>query len=178
MTIVARTAGDSAALAPLLRQAVWSIDPDLAIDRVVAVAELADAAVLQPRFYSLLAASLALVALTLALVGIYGTISYSVGRRTREIGIRIALGAERRNVLGLVAGAGFRLAVVGIALGLAGAYALTRLMTRFLFGVTATDVPTFVVAALLFVGTAWIACYLPARRAARLDPVRALRSDG
>jgi len=177
MTVVARAAGDSAALAGPMRQAVWRIDPDLAIDRVASADQLAWNSIGRPRFYSALAAILAALALALALIGIYGTISYAVGSRVRELGIRIALGARPGAVVAMVLRSGMRLAAVGVALGAAGAWAASRLLERFLFGITPTDVPTFLAAALLFVGTAMLACYLPARRAARLDPVRALRTD-
>ena len=122
-------------------------------------------------------ASFAGVALALSLVGIYGTISYSTVRRTREIGVRVALGADRGKVVMLIIRSGLGLVAVGVVFGLAVAIALTRLLEGFLFGVAATDLFTFAAVALLFVATAVVANYLPARRAARLDPVRALRSD-
>jgi len=123
----------------------------------------------------ILLGSFALVALLLALIGIYGVIAYSVAQRTQEMGIRRALGAQPSDILRLVVGQGFRLALVGVALGIAGAIGLTRLMTTLLFHVSATDPATFVAVALLFMLVALAASYIPARRATRIDPMAALR---
>jgi putative ABC transport system permease protein len=131
----------------------------------------------QPRFAMLLLASFAGLALLLAAVGMYGVISYSVTQRTQEIGVRIALGAERGNVLSMVLAQGARLAALGIASGLAAALATTRLMTSFLFGVRATDPLTFAAVSVLLVAVALLACYIPARRATRVDPIIALRYE-
>jgi hypothetical protein len=177
MWVTARTGGDAGAIADPMRDALWRIDADLPIDRVAPIEQLAWSSIGEPRFYSGLAAALAGVAVTLALVGIYGTLSYTVGTRVRELGIRMALGARPGGVVAMVLGGGLRLTLVGLLLGTAGAWAVTRLLERFLFGVQPTDLPTFAGAALLFLATALLACWLPARRAARLDPVQALRSD-
>ena len=129
------------------------------------------------RFAMILLGAFAAVALVLASVGIYGVIAYVVGQRTHEIGIRMALGAQRRDVLGLILWQGTRLALLGVAIGIAGAFALTRLMTELLYGVAATDPVTFAVLALTLTVVAMAACYLPARKATRVDPVAALRCE-
>jgi predicted permease len=131
----------------------------------------------QRRFAMILLGAFAVMALVLASIGIYGVIAYVVGQRTQEIGIRIALGAQRRDVLGLILWQGTRLALLGVAIGIAGAFALTRLMTGLLYGVGATDPATFAGLALLLIAVAMAACYLPARRAMRVDPVAALRCE-
>jgi predicted permease len=133
--------------------------------------------VAQRRFAMILLGAFAVMALVLASIGIYGVIAYVVGQRTQEIGIRIALGAQRRDVLGLILWQGTRLALLGTAIGIAGAFALTRLMTDLLYGVAATDPATFAGLALLLIVVAMAACYLPARRAMRVDPIAALRCE-
>ena len=129
----------------------------------------------QRRLLVILLGSFARVALLLALIGIYGIIAYSVAQRTQEMGIRRALGAQQSDILRLVVGQGFRLALAGVAIGIAGAFALTRLMTALLFHVSATDPATFAGVALLFLVVALAASYIPARRATRIDPMAALR---
>jgi len=131
----------------------------------------------QPRFYMLLLSAFATLALLLAALGIYGVISYSVSQRTRELGIRIALGATQDRVMRLVLGHGLMLTVVGVSVGLLGAYWLTRVVAALLYGVEATDVVTFAGVALVLLGVASLASYLPARRAARVDPVIAMRAE-
>ena len=129
------------------------------------------------RFNALLLGIFASVALMLAMIGVFGVINYSVARRTHEIGIRIALGAQRGDVFRLVVGQGLLLAVIGVGLGAVGAMALTRLIAGLLYGVSPTDGPTFVIVALIVTVVAGLACYLPARRATRVDPLVALRYE-
>jgi ABC-type antimicrobial peptide transport system permease subunit len=129
------------------------------------------------RFSMLLLSSFAGIALLLAVVGIYGVISYVVSSSTQEVGVRMALGAQKDDLLKMVIGNGIRLVLVGMAIGIAGALVLTRLLSSLLFGVARTDPATFVVVALLLLSTALLACYIPARRATRVDPMTALRFE-
>jgi putative ABC transport system permease protein len=135
------------------------------------------ASVTQPRFFAGLIAAFAGIALLLAALGIYGVMSYSVTQRTHEMGIRAALGARQRDLLRMVVGQGMLLAAIGLGVGLAGAFGLTRLLTSMLFGVGATDPLTFAAVSLLLAAVAFAASYLPARRAARVDPMVALRYE-
>jgi predicted permease len=177
MRVALRTKADPASMTGSAREAVHSIDPDLPLAKVATLMTLVDDSMSQPRFSMLLLACFGLLALLLASIGMYGVISYSVMQRTREIGIRMALGAERRSVFGMVLGEGARLAGLGIAIGLLAALAVTRLMASFLYGVQPTDPLTFLAVSLLMVGITLLACYLPARRATRVDPTVALRYE-
>ncbi|PYT00735.1 MAG: hypothetical protein DMF65_08325 [Acidobacteria bacterium] len=175
--VVRSSASDAAALAPAVRNAVKGVDPNLLIWETRTMDELVGRSVAPQRFNVALLAVFACVAMLLAAVGIYGVISYAVTQRTHEIGIRMALGAQTRDVLRMVVGQGMMLTLAGIALGLAGAFALTRVMSNLLYGVSATDPPTFVAVPLLLVLVALVACLVPARRATKVDPTVALRYE-
>jgi putative ABC transport system permease protein len=144
---------------------------------VAAMTDVVDATIARPRLVSTLLAVFALIALVLAGVGVYGVMAYSVSQRTQEIGVRMALGANAVDVLKMVLRNGMSLALIGVALGLAGAFALTRLMARLLFEVTPTDVTTFALVSVGLTAVALLACYLPARRAMNVDPLEALRDE-
>jgi ABC-type antimicrobial peptide transport system permease subunit len=177
MYVVVKTAGDPLALTSLARHAVRDLDPLLAIIGIRSMTQIVSLSVARPRFTMLLLGLFGGVALTLAAVGIYGIMSYGVKRRTREIGIRMALGARPVDVLRLVVGQGMKLAMLGLGLGVIGALLATRLMARLLYGISATDPVTFGGIATLLAGVALIASWLPARRAVATDPTTALRSD-
>jgi putative ABC transport system permease protein len=164
-------------LIPAVKNAVKEMDPNLPITHISMMRDVIAESVWRPRLYAILFAVFAVVALTLAAVGVYGVMSYAVASRTNEIGVRMALGAERRHVLKLVVGQGMAPALSGVGLGLAGALLLTRLMKTLLFGVSATDPLTFAGVSILLCGVALLACYLPARKAAQVDPLVALRRD-
>ena len=177
MTIVARSRIDPSILGATITRAVHAIDPALPISRVRTMEEFESASVAQPRFTALLLAGFALLAMSLALVGVYGVMAYVVSQRTREIGVRMALGAERPDVVWMVVRHGVALAGIGIAIGLAGAAAGTRLIERLLFGVSATDPITFLGAAAALGIASLAATCVPAFRAARVAPVTALRCE-
>ena len=177
MSVVVRTAGDPLALVGAARRAVHALDQHLPLTDVATAEQILERSVGAPRFTMMLLATFAALALMLAAVGVYGVIAYSVSRRTQEIGVRIALGAQRRDVLGLVVREGMVLAAIGVALGIAGAWALSRVLASLLFGVTATDPATYAGMSALLIGVAVLASVLPARRAARVDPIVALRYE-
>ena len=160
-----------------MRSEVESIDKDQPVYNIRTLEQLLSRSVATRRFTMLLLAVFAFVALVLAGVGIYGVIAYSVSQRTREIGIRMALGARSQDVLGIVVGEGLKLAAVGVAIGLAGSLALTRLMSSLLYGVSTTDFQTFIGVSLLLTFVSLLASYIPARRATRCDPLVALRYE-
>src|SRR6185295_13426045 len=159
------------------RKEVQAIDPDQPIAAVRSMEQVVAESVGAPRYRTLLLGLFALVALLLAAIGIYGVTSYAVAQRTHEIGIRMALGAQTRAVHRMVIGHGITLALVGVSSGLIGAFAVTRLLAGLLFGVTATDPLTFTGVAVILTVIALIACWIPARRAARVDPMVALRHE-
>ena len=177
MRIAVRTKGDPAAVTASARRAVQSIDPDLPLANVATLTRLVDESLAQPRFAMLVLAAFGAIALLLACIGMYGVMSYAVAQRTQEIGIRMALGADRRNVFAVVIGQGARLAGLGIAIGFVAALATTRILASFLFGIGATDPLTFLEVSVVLAATAFVACYLPARRATRVDPLIALKTE-
>jgi predicted permease len=177
LTLVVRTAALPMSLAPAVEQAIAGIDANLPVPRVRPMQAVVADALGQPRFNLLLLNLFAALALVLAAVGIYGIVAHSVSRRTREIGIRLALGAPAARVLGMVVSRGLALTALGVAIGLAGALLTTRLMAALLFEVSATDPLTFLTLALLLLAVAALASYLPARRATRIHPTMALREE-
>ncbi|MFL6234885.1 MAG: ADOP family duplicated permease [Thermoanaerobaculia bacterium] len=177
MTLLLRTAGDPEDLAAPARRAIQAIDKDLPVADVRTMEDWISESVARTRFGTLLLGAFALLALTLAAVGIYGVMSHSVAQRQNEIGVRMALGARAGDVLWLVIRQGLARVLVGVGLGLLGALALTRVLASLLYGVSATDPLTFLGLALLLTAVSWIACYIPARHAARVDPLIAMRYD-
>lgn len=177
MTLILRTQGEPASLVPSVRREVNSIDPDLALANIKTMDQLMSESLGQSRYRGVLLGIFAIVALTLAAVGIYGVIAYAVNQRTHEIGIRIALGAQKRDIFRLVVWHGMILSVIGVAIGVAASLALTRFLTSLLYGVSSTDPATFTGVVLLLIGVALLACSIPARRAMRVDPMIALRHE-
>src|ERR1043166_3532014 len=177
MTVVARTQSNPESMAQAVKQQIWKIDSQLPITKVKSMNDVAAASFAARRFNMLLLGLFAALALVLAAVGIYGVMSYAVTQRTQEIGIRMALGAKTGDVLKLVLKNGMGLTLLGLALGVSGAVAATRLLATLLFGVTPTDKPTFVAVSAVLVVVALLACYIPARRATKVDPLVALRYE-
>ena len=177
LSLLVRTKGDPLGMADTMRRTIQSVDADMPVYSVASLEERIAGQAGDTRSYAVLLGLFALLALLLSAVGIYGVLAYGVARRTHEMGIRMALGAQRGDLLRLVARRGLALTVAGIGIGLAAAFALTRLMASLLFGVTPTDVLTFAVVALLLAGVALLACYIPARRATRVDPLVTLRYE-
>jgi putative ABC transport system permease protein len=177
MNLVIRSEIDPASLAAAVRGAVSAIDPDQPVANVKLMSQMLADSMAKPRFNYLLLTIFAAVALILSATGVYGVMSYTVSARTREMGIRLALGAPAVKVLKLVILQGMKPVIAGIVFGLAGAYGLTRVMATLLFEVSTTDSTIFAAVAALLVLVALLACYLPARRATKVDPVMALREE-
>jgi len=177
MMLIIRGASDPTQLISAAQKAVWAGDPDAAVSTIATMDQALDRVVSRPRFNVLLLGVFSVVALVLALVGVFGVMSYTVTQNTREIGIRMALGAQSLDVLRLVVGQGLLLTAIGVGVGVAGALVLTRLIGKLLFGVTPTDPLTFVAVSALLTIVALFACYLPARRATKVDPMVALRYE-
>src|SRR6266496_3859375 len=177
MAVVARTQSDPAGMALAIKQQIWKVDSQLPITKVETMNEVAAGSFAARRFNMLLLAIFAALAVVLAAVGIYGVMSYAVTQRTQEIGIRMALGARASDVLKLVIRSGVTLILLGVAIGIAGAAALTRLLATFLFGVTPTDTRVFLAVSAVLIFVALLACYLPARRSTKVDPLVALRYE-
>jgi predicted permease len=175
--LVVRSAISPESLVSGIRQEVAKLDPELPLSNVSSVQQAMDRSLVTTRLTNSLLAGFAATALLLALTGIYGVMSLNVANRRNEFGIRLALGAQTSNVLKLILGQGFRLAMVGVALGLLAAIGFTRLLKGLLFGISASDPLTFAVIAVLLVGVALLACWIPARRATKVDPLEALRSE-
>jgi putative ABC transport system permease protein len=176
-SLVVRTQSDPTSMAGAVKQQLWKVDPQLPLTKVETMDEVAAGSFAARRFNMLLLVIFAGLALVLAAVGIYGVMSYAVTQRTQEIGIRMALGARAIDVLRLIIRNGMSLVVIGVVIGLAGSVALTRLLVTLLFGVTPTDMLTFVTVSAVLIVVALVACYLPARRATKVDPLVALRYE-
>jgi putative ABC transport system permease protein len=174
---VVRADGDVTALLSTLRGVVRQLNPEATLDNVATMEQRLSNSVARPRLLAVLLGIFAVVAVVLAAIGIYGVIAYSITRRTREIGIRIALGARRRAVLALVLRQGLILAAIGITIGIAGASAVTRYLDKMLFGLSPLDPATFVAVSLGFAAVAAAAAFVPARRATKVDPLVALRCE-
>ncbi|HWP42075.1 MAG TPA: ABC transporter permease [Blastocatellia bacterium] len=177
MFLAVRTAGDPTSIAGAVRGVIQGLDRDLPVFRVRAMEELVYDAMARQRFSVFLLGIFGALALVLAAVGLYGVMAYSVTQRTHEIGIRMAMGAGRADVLKLIVGQGMLLTVTGLAIGIGAAFALTRLMSALLFGVSATDAAVFIIISLTLATVAFLACFIPARRATKIDPMVALRYE-
>src|SRR6185295_16637521 len=172
-----RTTNDPANVAPVFRDEIRAVDRSVAITDVRPLTHAISETVNQPRFYTFLFSLFGVIGLVLTMTGVYGLVSHTVTQRTQEIGIRMALGATRQTVLWLVVGQGIRLAAAGLTIGLAGSFALSKLIGTLLFNVKPTDVASFIVSGLVLLGATLLASYIPARRATKVDPIVALRYE-
>jgi putative ABC transport system permease protein len=177
MSLVVRTAGNPLALTSTIRNQVSTLDQNLALSNVMTLEELVRSSIAEPRFTLLLLGAFATVALVLSAIGVYGVVSYSVSQRSHEIGVRLALGAQVLDVLKLVIGQGMMLVVGGVGVGLVAAFALSRVMSTLLYGVSPRDLMIFGATSVILSGVALGACFIPARRATRLDPMESLRCE-
>jgi putative ABC transport system permease protein len=177
MTLVVRSQNDPTELTAAVRREVAAVDKDQPLSEITTMDHLFAKTVAPQRFNMLLVGLFAALALTLAAIGIYGVIAYSVTQRLQEMGVRLALGASGRDVLKLIIGRAMLTALIGVGLGLVAAFALTRLMSSLLFEVSATDRSIFAGLSILLLGVALIASYIPARRATKVDPLVALRYE-
>jgi putative ABC transport system permease protein len=177
LSFAIRTNDNPSALIPGVRDTIRSLDPDIGIDAIAPMTDLEATAVARERFYAVILGVFAAVAALLAAIGVYSVLAYAVAQRTQEIGVRMALGARRAQVMALVLRRGFVLSSIGIALGLIGAAAASRYLQSMLFGIEPVDARTFALVAAAFISIAVAASYLPARRATTVDPVVALRHE-
>ena len=177
LSFAIRTQGDPLRYTNAIREAIWSVDRDQTITSIESMESVVGGTVARPRLLATLLVLFGVMGLSLGALGIYGVLAYAVSQRRQEIGVRVALGATPRTVLGLIVGQGMTLAVIGVVAGIAGALVLTRVMATVLFNVRATDPATFATVVVVLLGTALLASWLPARRALRIDPVQALRYD-
>jgi putative ABC transport system permease protein len=175
--LAVRTAGDPMALAEIVRQQVWSVDKEQPVAGVMPLEDLVDDNLASRRMQASLLSGFAALALLLVTLGIYAVLSFAVTQRTQEIGVRVAMGAQPRDVLRMIFSQGFKLFLIGAAIGLAAAFALSRALVHLLFGVSAYDPASFALVTILLAAVALLACYVPARRATRVDPLIALRYE-
>jgi putative ABC transport system permease protein len=175
--IIAQTSANPMPLAPAITRVVQSVDKDAPITHIETVDQIIANSVAEPKFQAALVGSFGALGLLLAIIGIYGVISYSVVQQTHEIGVRMALGAQRRDILHMILREGMLLAITGIAIGIGGALGLTRVLRSMLFEIEPTDPATFVGVAIFLTIAALAACYIPARRAMKVDPMAALRHE-
>ena len=177
MWVMAETGGDPQSAAGAVRQVLKELDPAVPAFSITPLATVVSDSIADRRFSMLLLTTFAVIALFLAAIGLYGVVAYGVTQRTREIGLRMAMGASPGDVLGLIVGGGMKLAVIGVAIGLAGAVALARVVEKMLFQVEPLDPGSYVATAAILLVVAAVACYVPARRAMRVDPLVALQQE-